>query len=603
MYGLVLEILESFVLDHPQGGKDVWSVIKRKANCSVAGDQAFLRRSCYSDDELFALVNAAARVLQKEFKTEADLLLAFGKYMIRHHYLNGYNDLLEANGATLRQWLSNLNSLHDHVAKSFEGSNSNADGENNNMSFQPPIYWCEDCEDVEGSILLHYFTFRGTLLVPMTVGIVQELARYQFGIHVTMTQLALQGEPIVKDNSNEDHGELQQYMQEESECTTWRITATDPSQRWKLSPTVDMDDVIDFSQMEMPSQCPFSGRSLAGSSFGTLSDDSDDTDYIPRNRSGATNTAGMSKEQLTTIFPFHVLVDRKFTILQVGTALPSILGLPEEMLTNIHIGEIFDIIRPVMGTAWDWQALKKLEDQQFSLVPCIMVPRKVAPSNRLPTSAINTSQHSEDSISSTLENSDNGNNLEKKNTQQNLRKRVSMAGARIRFKGSMLELADPTTRRRRRRRRRRRKRESKASGSMYHSDLDDDDDYDLGGLVMFVLSPDANNVTELRHMGLTLTDLPLHTCQRDAVFLGEYISHEVNMAHNLDKLSKTLELEKNLSNTLLYNMLPKQIADDLRRGNTVAPEHHDNVGYIGSLWLHTLLVDVVRVDLLHISAI
>ena len=579
MYGLVLEILESFILDHPQGGKGVWSTIKRKANCSVTGDQAFLRRSCYRDDELFALVHAAARVLRREFKTEADLLLAFGKYMIQHHYLNGYNDLLQANGATLRQWLSNLNSLHDHVAKSFEGSNSNAGGENN-MSFQPPIYWCEDCEDVEGSILLHYFSFRGTLLVPMTVGIVQELAHHQFGIHVTMTQLALQGESIVKNNVTEDNGKLQRRTEEESECTTWRITATDPSQRWKLSPTVDMDDVIDFSQMEMPSKCPFSGRSLAGSSIGTFSDDSDDTDYVPRNRGGATDTAGMSKEQLTTIFPFHVLVDRKFTILQVGAALSSILGRPEETLTNVHIGDIFDIIRPVMGTAWDWQALKKLEDQQFSLVPCMMVPRKVTSSNRrsFNTVSTNNNQNGEDSISSIRGSSNNGNGLERKNSQQNLRRKVSMVGARIRFKGSMLELTDPTTRRRRRRRKRRQKREIKASGSMYHSHLDDDDDdNDYGGLVMFVLSPDANNVTELRHMGLTMTDLPLHTCQRDAVFLGEYISHEVNMAHNLDKLSKTLELEKNLSNTLLYNMLPKQIADDLRSGNTVAPEHHDNV--------------------------
>lgn len=75
----------------------------------------------------------------------------------------------------------------------------------------------------------------------MTVGIVQELAQFQFGVDVILTQLALQGEG-------------------DAEFTTWRITATDPSQRWKLSPTVDMDDVMDLSQMELPEICPYSGR-------------------------------------------------------------------------------------------------------------------------------------------------------------------------------------------------------------------------------------------------------------------------------------------------------------------------------------------------------
>jgi signal transduction histidine kinase len=37
-------------------------------------------------------------------------------------------------------------------------------------------------------------------------------------------------------------------------------------------------------------------------------------------------------------------------------------------------------------------------------------------------------------------------------------------------------------------------------------------------------------------MGLTMSDLPLISCQRDAVFLGEYITQEVEKAHELDKL-------------------------------------------------------------------
>jgi class 3 adenylate cyclase len=78
-------------------------------------------------------------------------------------------------------------------------------------------------------------------------------------------------------------------------------------------------------------------------------------------------------------------------------------------------------------------------------------------------------------------------------------------------------------------------------------------------------------------MGLTMDDLPLHTSQRDADFLGEYIGQEVDMANNLDKLSKKLALEHDLSNSLLYNMFPRPIADELRRGSTVQPQHQDQV--------------------------
>lgn len=74
-----------------------------------------------------------------------------------------------------------------------------------------------------------------------------------------------------------------------------------------------------------------------------------------------------------------------------------------------------------------------------------------------------------------------------------------------------------------------------------------------------------------------MSDLPLQSCQRDTVFLGEYITQEVDKAHKLDKLSKKLANEKNLSNALLYNILPQQVADDLREGNTVEPKSHENV--------------------------
>lgn len=98
-----------------------------------------------------------------------------------------------------------------------------------------------------------------------------------------------------------------------------------------------------------------------------------------------------------------------------------------------------------------------------------------------------------------------------------------------------------------------------------------------GGDVMFVLSPDAENISELTQMGLTMSDLPLHSFQRDVVFLGEHIASEVRTAHKLDRLSKRLENEKNLSNTLLNSMLPDTVAESLRAGKTVEPQLYEDV--------------------------
>ena len=102
MYGLVFEIVEEFVIE--KQGLDVWRAVKAKAGC-VMEDHAFLRRSYYEDSEIVDIIAAAANILGVSVP---DILETFGHYVIRHHYVNGYNDLLRAQGTTLRTWLSNL---------------------------------------------------------------------------------------------------------------------------------------------------------------------------------------------------------------------------------------------------------------------------------------------------------------------------------------------------------------------------------------------------------------------------------------------------------------------------------------------------------------
>ena len=95
--------------------------------------------------------------------------------------------------------------------------------------------------------------------------------------------------------------------------------------------------------------------------------------------------------------------------------------------------------------------------------------------------------------------------------------------------------------------------------------------------VLVTIAPDAKNTQQLSAMGLTMSDLPMHTFQRDAIFLGEHMYSGIRSAHKLDKLSRKLVYEHNLSNSLLYSMLPQEVATILRAGRAFEPRHHENV--------------------------
>lgn len=375
------------------------------------------------------------------------------------------------------------------MQKSFPGEN-----------FCPPVFWCEDSEEYEGCILLHYYSQRGNLLVPWVVGIVSELASYHFEVEIHMKRLSLQD-------------------QDGASFTTWRISAIDETQNWKLSPNVhgtnkvERSTSVDFTEVPMPQKCPFTGKKLK-------KDSEDDAKKCPVDHaqlSESTNTItshhsdnmedeeiGLTETKMKEIFPFHVLVDQEFRISHVGLKLPKLLGFKSKHFVGHHIQEFLEITKPVMATSWDWKTLNKLSDQNFFMSPTD-VQKKAPSSDKAGPRKVSMMQDT----------------------------------SAMKFKASMVQVN--------------------------------------GAKVMFNLTPEARNVTDLNNMGLTLSDLPLQSCQRDAVFLGEYVAQEADKAHKLDKLSRNLEVEKRLSNTLLHSIIPHKVAEDLRNGKTVEPALHEHV--------------------------
>lgn len=349
---------------------------------------------------------------------------------------------------------------------------------------QPGTFWCENEENIRGGILLHYFSHRGSLLCPLVVDIIQEVARYQFELDIVMTQLTTQG-------------------YNGAECSSWRITTFDLTQFWKLSSATSCDHSIeqvqynhhiDFDAMGSQNQCPFLAMQAKRKSLLVTKC----TDSYPNNEEKRKELpSGLSLPQLQTIFPFHVLVDNEFKINQIGCKMASLLDIDrmeDSDLLGMHVGNILDISSPVIVKNWCWKEFNKFLDQKFIV------------------------------------------NLNYSRCGNSVSNSSDCTGV---FSVSMIEMEF--------------------------------------GYVMFVLSPEAKDVTELNNMRIKLADLPLHGHQRDSILLGEYITQEVNKAYELEILSKKFENEKNLSNNLLYNLFTRDVADDLRQGRPVQAQLYENV--------------------------
>eukprot|EP00339_Tiarina_fusa_P001254 CAMPEP_0117028340 /NCGR_PEP_ID=MMETSP0472-20121206/20616_1 /TAXON_ID=693140 ORGANISM="Tiarina fusus, Strain LIS" /NCGR_SAMPLE_ID=MMETSP0472 /ASSEMBLY_ACC=CAM_ASM_000603 /LENGTH=524 /DNA_ID=CAMNT_0004735803 /DNA_START=124 /DNA_END=1698 /DNA_ORIENTATION=+ len=208
MFGWINDCTECLVTS--KFGEDTWHDIKVKAGCNVP-DGGFLRYKYYPDGDTVELVVAASEVL------DDDVLYAFGDYFIDYVKDNGYSNVLECLGSNMRDWLSNLNSLHDHLQASYP------------KGFVAPVFWSED--DVEApsvvtglthqaensnAILVHYYSKRGSLLVPLVVGLLKKVAMVYFEIDINVEQLQLQDEEQGINN------------------TSWRVTTTNPNESYKL---------------------------------------------------------------------------------------------------------------------------------------------------------------------------------------------------------------------------------------------------------------------------------------------------------------------------------------------------------------------------------
>ncbi|XKL66635.1 hypothetical protein PGB90_010055 [Kerria lacca] len=161
-YGFVNHALELLVLK--TFGEETWERIKKNAEVSMDGQ--FLVRQIYDDEMTYNIVSAAVQVLNIPANAILEL---FGKMFFEFCQDSGYDKILQVLGATPRDFLQNLDALHDHLGTLYPG-------------MRAPSFRCTERPE-DKALLLHYYSDRPGLEY-IVIGIVKAVASKLHGTEV-----------------------------------------------------------------------------------------------------------------------------------------------------------------------------------------------------------------------------------------------------------------------------------------------------------------------------------------------------------------------------------------------------------------------------------
>ncbi|XP_062537576.1 guanylate cyclase soluble subunit beta-1 isoform X2 [Armigeres subalbatus] len=525
--------------------------VRKKAQVNMEGQ--FLVRQIYEDDITYNLIEAAVEILNIP---AGDILELFGKTFFEFCQDSGYDKILQVLGATPRDFLQNLDALHDHLGTLYPGMRA--------PSFR--------CTETDGQLVLHYYSERPGL-EHIVIGIVKAVASKLHGVDVEIKIIRRKGDPVevpvskpeekvkspppavaqkpvpiitsadlaVPELANlglckrilmsKTYGES--YLSNRlnnlatSRSSTTLAHRTDPTSCNGNKPS------LSSSQNGSNSRLYFDDSQLTTSSNGTNNCDSNQTVTVTSTNSGKATKAVersdhiqfliteisapktptrrsedkepqadyqlVAKEPMISpttfckVFPFHLMFNRDMVVVQAGKSVSRVIPRISEQ--NCPLLTIFEAIRPHLELSF-------------------------------------------------------GNILAHINTIYVLKTKSGVMSIRdryLRLKGQMMYIPE--------------------------SDL-----------ILFQCYPSVMNLNDLTKKGLHISDIPLHDASRDLVLLSEQFEAEYKLTTNLeiltDRLQQTyrdLESEKQKTDRLLYSVLPKTVANELRHQRPVAPKRYDSV--------------------------
>ena len=361
------------------------------------------------------------------------ILELFGEWFIDFCQESGWDRVLQVIAGTLRDFLSNLDALHDHLASVYPG-------------MRPPSFRVSDRED--GALILHYYSSREGL-EHIVIGLVRSIARKLLNTEVTIE--------IIK--QKQGPGDDVQFAIKE-------IHFDENSSQPAFRPIKEVDSLSLEPKISPATFCH--------------------------------------------LFPFHLMFDRNFTILQCGDSLSRVI----EGITNsqLRVPQVFDLVRPKIE--FTWESFLAHINTVFVLITrpeCLQLDR-----------------HSSKDV----------------NSNQNSKS--------LKLRGQILLL----------------------------------EEFDN---LLFLCSPSASSLDDLRENGLYLSDIPLHDATRNLILLSEQFQEDYILTKELeiltDKLRQThrdLAEEKELTDQLLYSILPPSAAQELRHKRPVQAEKFEMVSILFS---------------------
>jgi len=169
MYGLINVAIRDLVKG--KFGDPKWEAIAAKAGVDESN---FIRMSPNDDAVTYALVGAASEVLEMP---ASDVLQAFGEFWTEFTGAEGYGDMMDSAGATLPEFLANLDNLHTRVGTMYP-------------DLRPPSFRCSNIGD--NCLDLHYRSDRAGL-DDLVIGLIRGLGK-RLGNDVDIKQTAAKGD-------------------------------------------------------------------------------------------------------------------------------------------------------------------------------------------------------------------------------------------------------------------------------------------------------------------------------------------------------------------------------------------------------------------------
>ncbi|XP_035777415.1 guanylate cyclase soluble subunit beta-1-like isoform X3 [Anopheles albimanus] len=502
MYGFVNYALELLVLKN--FGLTIWEQIKKKAEVNMEGQ--FLVRQIYEDDITYNLIEAAVSILNIP---AGDILELFGKTFFEFCQDSGYDKILQVLGATPRDFLQNLDALHDHLGTLYPGMRA--------PSFR--------CTETDGQLVLHYYSERPGL-EHIVIGIVKAVASKLHGVDVEIKIIRRKGDPIEPVKAP---GAPKQKPPAPAKVTVPRPVPPVPPATVSADPAVPELATLGLCKRILASKTgpplPVTSAKAATTATAAASpavvERSDHFQFLITEISGpksqdkqqqqkhqhtdqqqqqpassyhlVANAPMISPTTFCKIFPFHLMFDRGLHIVQAGRSVSRVIPRIQE--TNCPLLALFEAVRPHLQLSFD---------NILAHINTIYVLKTKAGV-------------------------------------------MSKSERYLRLKGQMMYIPG--------------------------SDL-----------ILFQCYPSVMNLDDLTKKGLHISDIPLHDASRDLVLLSEKFEAEYKLTTNLeiltDRLQQTyrdLESEKQKTDRLLYSVLPKTVANELRHQRPVAPKRYDSV--------------------------